>query len=611
MTAATSPLPHRAGFSLMESVIAMAVLMTILMAVTQGINGAATMSETVTHKTELTNSAQSIVNQMAMDLRNADEQFIYKSLGTKFIWDMKVCTGFDSADGSPIFNQGLYGRIYTYDTADSSLTKEILSDDPAEESAHTLATNVKDFQIEQLSSSGSSVDGNRLRISLTLEQEDSRGTLYEDTGERVVFLRSTIFNEDTLSATGGGGSTPSTNDPPSVTITSPADGTTYGSTWPTITFYASASDTDGSVTQVEFLKDGTALGLDTDGSDGWSTTWTHVPGGTYQIHAVATDDAGDSSNSSSITITVPDSSSPPPGNDPPSTWIDSPDAGTVFTVGDTISITGKASDTDGTIAWTYVYINGTALGYEYGNTVTRAYTPSTAGTYTLKSLASDDDSAETTSTAVEITVVEPNSPPSVTLTSPGSGATYTEGDDIALAASASDSDGYVTQVEFFADGVSLGTDLDASDGWGLTWSGAAVGDYNVKAVATDDAGATTTSSVITVHVEAATAVADGSPEIAFGAAQNVNGGRKLVVVTIIPPSGTVHDTSQFDLSYTGNFQGQVTVKKGWEPGAGSLKQNEVSVEAKPKGSWSITVTAGTTSTDPSVAGGTTTGTQYY
>ncbi len=77
---------------------------------------------------------------------------------------------------------------------------------------------------------------------------------------------------------------------PTVSVNSPADGATVsGST----TVTANASDDNG-VTQVEFKVDGVSIGVDTDGTDGWSASWdtTGTPDGTVAVSATATDTIG-------------------------------------------------------------------------------------------------------------------------------------------------------------------------------------------------------------------------------------------------------------------------------------------------------------------------------
>jgi chitinase len=91
------------------------------------------------------------------------------------------------------------------------------------------------------------------------------------------------------------------NSPPTVTITSPTDGATFA--WkPTITATATASDTGGSVTTVEFRDGSTLLGQDTTAP--YSFTWRNVPQGTHVLTARATDNAGAATTSSPVGITV-------------------------------------------------------------------------------------------------------------------------------------------------------------------------------------------------------------------------------------------------------------------------------------------------------------------
>jgi chitinase len=91
------------------------------------------------------------------------------------------------------------------------------------------------------------------------------------------------------------------NTPPAVSVSSPADGTVFA--WkPTITVTATASDTDGRVTKVEFRDGATLLGQDTTAP--YSFTWRNVASGTHVLTARATDNANAVTTSSSVSITV-------------------------------------------------------------------------------------------------------------------------------------------------------------------------------------------------------------------------------------------------------------------------------------------------------------------
>ncbi len=89
-------------------------------------------------------------------------------------------------------------------------------------------------------------------------------------------------------------------------------------------------------------------------------------------------------------------------------------------------------------------------------------------------------------------------PPTVSLTSPSHSSTFEAPVDITVSADASDSDGTITQVEFFANGMSIGT--DASSPYSISWNVSDTGTYVIKAVATDNHDLNTTSDSITISV---------------------------------------------------------------------------------------------------------------
>jgi hypothetical protein len=103
-------------------------------------------------------------------------------------------------------------------------------------------------------------------------------------------------------------------------------------------------------------------------------------------------------------------------------------------------------------------------------------------------------------------------PPTVSITSPTNGATFTAPATVIINANASDSDGTITQVEFFQGSTRLGADTTAP--YSFTWSNVAAGSYSLTARATDNAGASTTSTAVNITVGGAptpTYTLTGSP----------------------------------------------------------------------------------------------------
>lgn len=120
----------------------------------------------------------------------------------------------------------------------------------------------------------------------------------EGSDEPLLFVNATAFGGD---GSCDDGSTADGDDPPTVSITRPVDGATVSGT---VTIEAEASDDNG-VTQVEFFVDGSSVGTDSDGIDGWTTDWDSetVSDGDHTISAEATDAAGQTS-SASVAVTV-------------------------------------------------------------------------------------------------------------------------------------------------------------------------------------------------------------------------------------------------------------------------------------------------------------------
>lgn len=90
--------------------------------------------------------------------------------------------------------------------------------------------------------------------------------------------------------------------PPSVALTGPANGSSFAAP-ASITLQASASDSDGTVSKVEFFSGTTLLGEDTTGPD-YSFIWTGVPAGSYTVIAKATDNDNQVTAATPISVQV-------------------------------------------------------------------------------------------------------------------------------------------------------------------------------------------------------------------------------------------------------------------------------------------------------------------
>jgi hypothetical protein len=280
------------------------------------------------------------------------------------------------------------------------------------------------------------------------------------------------------------------NQPPSVSLTMPNDGATFVAP-ATITVSAAASDVDGTVTRVDFYEGGTLVGSDT--SSPFTIAWSDVAAGSDTLTAVATDDDGATTTSAPVTVTVTG------GNQPPTVSLTAPEDGASYTAPATLTITADAADPDGTVARVDFYAGSTLIGSDTASPFTITWSDVSANSYTLTAAAADDEGATTTSAPVAVTVTAANHPPTVSLTGPAPGATYTAPATITIGADASDAEGDVSRVDFYNGATLIASDAVAP--FTIDWQNVPAGSYSLMAVAVDTAGATTTSAPRTVTVD--------------------------------------------------------------------------------------------------------------
>jgi hypothetical protein len=286
-----------------------------------------------------------------------------------------------------------------------------------------------------------------------------------------------------------------TNQPPIVTVATNGSAFTAPAS---ITCTATALDPDGTIAKVDFYASGILIGTDTGAP--LIVVWNDVSAGTYSIIATATDNAGAATQSLPVSVTV----STVGANRPPSVTLAT--NGPTFTAPASITFTATASDPDGTIAKVDFYAGGTLIGTDSSAPFIVVWNDVSAGTYSITAAATDNGGAIQRSTAVNVTVSpssappSPNRPPTITLVEPSEGAVFSWHERSTVRAIASDADGSVVSVRFYAGASLLGTDSSGPD-YAATWRPQHSGTYRLTAVAIDNAGASTTSEAVVVTVE--------------------------------------------------------------------------------------------------------------
>ena len=178
----------------------------------------------------------------------------------------------------------------------------------------------------------------------------------------------------------------------------------------------------------------------------------------------------------------------------PTITITSPSNGATIGFGD-YTLTANANDEQGYVTAVEFFVDGTSVGVDNSAPYEVVYN-ATVGAHTISAVATDGDCLTGQSQTLNVTVSS-NAAPSVTLNAPASAV---EGSAITLTSTASDSDGTITQVQFFVDGVLVGT--DATSPYSFVWTATLGADQAITAVATDNSGLTTTSNAVLITVTA-------------------------------------------------------------------------------------------------------------
>jgi len=187
------------------------------------------------------------------------------------------------------------------------------------------------------------------------------------------------------------------NEPPTITLTSPAEDITV-TIDDIVTVSADAADSDGSVAWVEFYANGGRINL--DGTAPYTYDWSPPVHGTYEITARATDNDSGVTTSQSVTVNVVAS----PNNQPPTVTITSPSNNATVSHRWGTTIRADAHDPDGNFIRVEFYAGSTLLGADLFPPYSHYWKPDSKGFHTLTARAIDETGLEATSDPVTVRV---------------------------------------------------------------------------------------------------------------------------------------------------------------------------------------------------------------
>jgi len=318
-------------------------------------------------------------------------------------------------------------------------------------------------------------------------------------------------NGNTSSQSGSVQATTGSSDttPPSVSISSPANGVTVSST---VTVQASASDNVG-VTKVEFYLDGFLQTTDTTSPYTWSWNTASSTNGSHTLSAKAYDAAGNMGGSSNVSVTVSNPDTTPP------------------TIPTGLGITGSTTSTI-SLSWTASTDNVGVTGYkvyrctgacspttQIGTSTATSFTDtllnqSTTYSYAVSAYDAAGNNSGKSSSAQGTTKFQDTTPPTVSIASPANNATVSS--TVSLQATASDNVA-VASVQFRIDGNLIGSPITASP-YTYAWNSVSVGNgsHSMTALAKDTSGNQTISSAVTVTVSNTSSTDTTPPTIPTG-----------------------------------------------------------------------------------------------
>ncbi len=275
---------------------------------------------------------------------------------------------------------------------------------------------------------------------------------------------------------------------PVVSLTSPTNKSVFlpGADIP---LKAEATDANDAVVKVTFLVDGRSVASVSTAP--YTAVWANAQPGNHSITARAEDQFGRVVTSESAKIVVSDA--------PPVVSLTLPAEGAKFGKPANVTFAADASDPDDGVAKVSFFLDGQLVGGVTKAPYSVTWTNVAPGSHLVVARAVDTWGLSTSSKAVRFTVT--NATPVVTITSPTNNAVFTAPAAISIATEATDVDGSILRVSFWANDRLLGV-VDKPP-FTYLWKEAPAGRYKLVTQATDDNGTRAQSAPVAVVVNAA------------------------------------------------------------------------------------------------------------
>jgi hypothetical protein len=327
----------------------------------------------------------------------------------------------------------------------------------------------------------------------------------DDTGNTAVSTPAIVLNVTAIN-------------PPNTAITRPSDNSTITTVSTPVFLEGTASGSD--VTQiptVQFLVtastgaraatiNGTRIGTTTT----YRAIWTPTTADTYTITTQATVGTVQSNSAASRQLVVNNVV----GLGPTVSGISFNPNQTTFTSASTANFSVTATDADGAIQSVEYFLNRNSIGMATRDQLTNVWRLNTsfAGLPTgvateLVAIARDTSNNVAASPTANIFISNATSAaPRLTIVATPTTVAFSQAAQ--LTSLASDPDGSVSSVQYFVNGVSVGTSPNQGSSFQVNWTSSTSGTFNVYGLATDDTGNTAISPTLQITVKRDNALID-------------------------------------------------------------------------------------------------------
>ena len=269
--------------------------------------------------------------------------------------------------------------------------------------------------------------------------------------------------------------------PPAIAIVSPTNGTAL-QTPAVLSIKVDAGAGEAALKQVSYYADDDLIGRATNSP--WGLSWTNPPVGSFSLFARAIDQAGHSTLSQPVQITV--------SNAAPTVSILSPTNGTTFAVPQDVPIKVQWGDLDDTLTGAVIYGDGRQLGTVTSSPGSITWSNAGFGRHTIvarvQDAAGQRASAQTTFTVLETL-------PTISVTAPKNGTNYHAPATIEIDVTASS---LIKTMEFWFDGRRVGESVKSP--YQYTVTNVRAGFHTLYTVGVDSLGKRVRSATVYISV---------------------------------------------------------------------------------------------------------------